>query len=569
MRIHTLSLLAVLAATSAVAQTNSIQLRNGANTTTLFAPAGGNYTLTLPASAGTNGQALTTNGSGTLSWGAVASSIDGLSDAKSGGTDFSNSLILGHQATGTLSAASNNTAVGYGSLQAITSGDDNTALGYNALYAVQDGWGLTAIGSGALQAAGSATRTVAIGYQAGYNVTNSGYSVFIGYESGKSYSTTGAAVGVGYRALYNATGAHNIGLGIETLLATSGGNNVAVGNYAGGNITTGTNNVALGYGAAAKIVAGSGNVILGYAAGPTANASNRLYIDNTETDAPLIYGDFSGNTLTFNGETTTTGTSAINGVVSIGGTTAAAGEIRLLEDLDDGSHYTAFKAQAQAANVTYILPASDGTTGYLLSTNGSGTLSWTNSLVATTRFAKTNASSGGEFYIEDSGGNPDWVFDQEGDGSNPRLRIFNNLETNGIAIEDAGNVGIGIGDPTEKLHVSGNIRATGSVYAGQVKRNYRNDVTGGTHLVQDTDSWIVVNRAGSTTITLPDPTLAANLYRELMFKTVQAQTVISASSNVVPLNGDAAGTAILPGVDGAWATLVCDGTNWVIMQSGQ
>jgi hypothetical protein len=50
-------------------------------------------------------------------------------------------------------------------------------------------------------------------------------------------------------------------------------------------------------------------------------------------------------------------------------------------------------------------------------------------------------------------------------------------------------------------------------------------------------------------------------------KTITANTVVSASSNVVPLAGGSAGTAILPATDGAWATLVSDGTNWIIMQA--
>ena len=33
-------------------------------------------------------------------------------------------------------------------------------------------------------------------------------------------------------------------------------------------------------------------------------------------------------------------------------------------------------AQAQSADITYTLPAADGTSGYVLTTNGSGSLSW-------------------------------------------------------------------------------------------------------------------------------------------------------------------------------------------------
>lgn len=45
----------------------------------------------------------------------------------------------------------------------------------------------------------------------------------------------------------------------------------------------------------------------------------------------------------------------------------------------DSSNWVAFQAPATvAANVTWTLPATDGTNGQALSTNGSGTLSWTN-----------------------------------------------------------------------------------------------------------------------------------------------------------------------------------------------
>lgn len=80
----------------------------------------------------------------------------------------------------------------------------------------------------------------------------------------------------------------------------------------------------------------------------------------------------------------------------------------------------------------------------------------------------------------------------------------------------------------------------------------------------DTEGWVINNKSGSTcTVTLP----AASAWsgRAVTFKNLQLQTLVSASSNVVPLIGGAAGTAILPGLVGAWATLVSDGTNWVIM----
>ena len=84
--------------------------------------------------------------------------------------------------------------------------------------------------------------------------------------------------------------------------------------------------------------------------------------------------------------------------------------------------------------------------------------------------------------------------------------------------------------------------------------------------VADTDGWLINDKTGSTcTVTLPDATLWGG--RVLTFKNLQAQTLVSASSNVAPIGSATPGTAILAATVGAWATLVSDGTNWVIMSS--
>jgi hypothetical protein len=83
--------------------------------------------------------------------------------------------------------------------------------------------------------------------------------------------------------------------------------------------------------------------------------------------------------------------------------------------------------------------------------------------------------------------------------------------------------------------------------------------------VASNETWIINNKSGSTcTVTLP--TASAWIGRELTFKNLQAQTLVSASSNVVPIDSTTAGTAILLAVVGNWATMVSDGTNWIIMQ---
>jgi hypothetical protein len=105
--------------------------------------------------------------------------------------------------------------------------------------------------------------------------------------------------------------------------------------------------------------------------------------------------------------------------------------------------------------------------------------------------------------------------------------------------------------------------AIGAAMADSLQRG--TSVQTGNFTVGATENWIICNGAGSITVTLP--TAASFVGREIMIKTIAAQTVISAASNVAPLVGGAAGNAILAATAGKWATLVSNGTNWVIMQA--
>ena len=91
-------------------------------------------------------------------------------------------------------------------------------------------------------------------------------------------------------------------------------------------------------------------------------------------------------------------------------------------------------------------------------------------------------------------------------------------------------------------------------------------VTETTDFTVGNSAWYINNKSGSTcTVTLPTASTWPGRY--LTFKNLQAQTLVSASSDVVPLGGTVAGTDILLAVVGNWATMVSDGTNWVIMQA--
>ncbi len=80
----------------------------------------------------------------------------------------------------------------------------------------------------------------------------------------------------------------------------------------------------------------------------------------------------------------------------------------------------------------------------------------------------------------------------------------------------------------------------------------------------NSENFVIVNKVGSSCI-VTLPSASTNIGRQVTFKTLQAQTLVSASSNVAPIDSATPGTAILTNTVGKWATLVSDGTNWVIM----
>ena len=86
------------------------------------------------------------------------------------------------------------------------------------------------------------------------------------------------------------------------------------------------------------------------------------------------------------------------------------------------------------------------------------------------------------------------------------------------------------------------------------------------YTITGTDTWIINNKSGST-FTLTFPAASSWPGRYITVKNLQSQLVVSASSNIVPIDSTVAGTAILLNQTGNWATLVSDGTNWVIMQA--
>ena len=139
----------------------------------------------------------------------------------------------------------------------------------------------------------NAKESTMIGFQAG--LLNSGDdNTFIGYEAGKANISGKANTFIGRAAgRAKTTGDRNTFIGQEAGLLNSGDENTFIGYEAGQNSTTGDENTFIDYQAGINIQTGSRNVFLGHQAGFNAVGSNQLYIDNSSTSSPLIYGDFN------------------------------------------------------------------------------------------------------------------------------------------------------------------------------------------------------------------------------------------------------------------------------------
>lgn len=88
----------------------------------------------------------------------------------------------------------------------------------------------------------------------------------------------------------------------------------------------------------------------------------------------------------------------------------------------------------------------------------------------------------------------------------------------------------------------------------------------GNFTLAENENEVICNGSASITATLPAAT--SWIGRRVRIKTIAAYTVVSASSNVAPINSATAGASILSATAGKWAELVSDGTNWVVMATG-
>jgi hypothetical protein len=245
----------------------------------------------------------------------------GIYGKKDGGVEGITFTFYGQEAGFSLTSGIQNTFIGYKSGYSNTEGicnvflgcmagyynttaDNNTFLGSFSGYSNTTGEYNTFIGlnSGALNSTGLGNTFV--GNEAGYYNTTASTNTFLGSFAGHDNTTGAPNTFLGScGGQYNSTGSFNafIGSYAGTNNAT-GHDNTFLGEDAGHGNTTGSSNTFIGRLTGHANTAGIGNTFLGYSAGYNETGSNKLYIDNTSTSDPLIYGEFDNNIVNINGK---------------------------------------------------------------------------------------------------------------------------------------------------------------------------------------------------------------------------------------------------------------------------
>ena len=165
-------------------------------------------------------------------------------------------------------------------------------------------------------------------------------NLYLGNNAGANSGSGFDNVGIGYSALSNiTTGLGNVAIGYEAnYYNQTGDENTMIGAETGGN-STGL----------------SGRIYIGYRAGFYETTDNKLYIENSDSDTPLIYGDFTDGIeqVRINGKFSVGDNSSAFGARSLAGgnNSQAHGEASIAFGKDNyawGDHSSAFGLGAKA-----------------------------------------------------------------------------------------------------------------------------------------------------------------------------------------------------------------------------
>ena len=241
-----------------------------------------------PITMGTEGASNTFYGQG------AGSSIEGNRQATFIGVDagYSNTTafyntFVGKAAGYSNDTGANNTLIGQAAGYHNTTGGDNTFIGKSAGYSNVNGVNNTFIGRSAGFSNIVGWSTTFIGNEAGFSNTTGPANTFLGKSAGYHNTTGQSNIFIGKDAGYN---------------NTTGNANTFIGTLTGESNVNGSGNTFLGRNAGHQNISGGGNVFLGSYAGYYETGSNKLYIDNTSTSYPLIYGELDNNIVKIHGE---------------------------------------------------------------------------------------------------------------------------------------------------------------------------------------------------------------------------------------------------------------------------
>ena len=253
------------------------------------------------------------------------------------GTSTTNNVGIGYYSLNS-NIGNQNTAVGVSAMSGNSSGGGNTAIGFSALSFGSSGNLNSALGQFALASVNGGNQNVGLGYQAGNYVTTGSDNVYVGANSGSGSVQTTGSNNTFLGASTGQRGGANTSFSSVTLIgynSNMGADNLTNATAIGANAVVSTNN---------SLVLGNTNVNVGIG---TSTPGQKLDI--------------------------------ANGNVILSNSSGSVGSLRFQEQAVNGSNYIAFRApNSIASDVTWTLPDADGTSGQVLTTNGSGTLSWAN-----------------------------------------------------------------------------------------------------------------------------------------------------------------------------------------------
>jgi hypothetical protein len=211
-------------------------------------------------------------------------------------------VFIGYAAGRTNTEGSGNVFMGNGAGNKNIGGEANVFIGDRSGY--ENTYGSSNVFMGYLSGmqGTAAYSNVCIGYQSGMGLTNALNNVFVGSLTGMNNTWGESNVFIGSAAgKANITGGSNVHIGQGAGEKANASDNIFIGYAAGYETTTGASNLYIGMQAGYQNVSGQNNVFIGKYAGYYETGSNKLYIDNSLTTSPLIYGDFDLNNLTING----------------------------------------------------------------------------------------------------------------------------------------------------------------------------------------------------------------------------------------------------------------------------